>query len=229
MGGGGAVHTGSWVYVLKHSEERMQPATWEVPRADPILRALCRGQKAGTGSSFCPKWWLMLGTQQKGQTCVYCCGVLLTLVHGRADGAQAAAPCWDGCLVAAAAWEHGCAQGLFPALSWHTGPSWQSRKPSLCSLPRWLGPEFVFGNCSERHCTFHVLCPAERLGSQMMEDYGKVYPAQLHWRTSPCFILMLVWRGCADFQEGKSNMRFLQEVWELKIAMSCINLKVLWT
>lgn len=164
MGGGGAVHTGSWVYVLKHSEERMQPTTWEVPRADPILRALCRGQKAGTGSSFCPKWWLMLGTQQKGQTCVYCCAVLLTLVHGRADGAEAAAPCWDGCLVAAAAWEHGCAQGLFPALSWHTGPSWQSRKPSLCSLPRWLGPEFVFGNCSERHCTLPCPLPSRKTG-----------------------------------------------------------------
>lgn len=72
---------------------------WEVRRADPVLTAPRRGQKAGTGSSFCPKWWLMPGPCQKGQTCVCCCAVPLTLVHGGADGAEAAAACWDGSLV----------------------------------------------------------------------------------------------------------------------------------
>lgn len=174
-----------------------QPMFWEHRAGD-------RKQGQVTISAQSGGWCLAHG--RRGQTCVCTKTVTLTLVCG-----SAAAPCQDGCLVAAAAQEQGCAQGPFPALSWHSGTSWQYRKSSSCSLLGWLDAQSVFGN-NERHCTTFQQKDWEdrwwRVSSAPLKDFC-IY-----------FILIFVWRGYAAFQEGKPEIRFPQEAWELKIAMS---------
>lgn len=101
------------------------------------------------------------------------------------------------------------------------------KSSSVCGLSRWFAAEPLFANCGERHCTtFCVLCLAEGPDRQVVGVYWESCSAQLYWRTSMSvgvpffFILLLVWRGYAAFQGGKSKTRFLQETWEFKIAKS---------
>lgn len=185
----------------------MQPVVWEVPRADPVSRALQRDQKAGRGSCFFPKWWQMSGTWEKWVRPVPAVALYRYLWCTGEDAMHEAAPlCRAASLVAAAAWEHGWGQGLFPTLSWHTAPR-QSRRVEkssfACGLPRWFAAEPPFGNCSEKHCTtFHVLCLAEGPDRQV----ALFCPAPLkdfHVCRSPfSFILLLAWRGYVASQGG---------------------------
>lgn len=224
-GGTEAVHAGGWVCIPVCPDD----ATWGTGGAQsrPHFKSAVEGPESREMFLLLPKmvaevWYV----GKMGQTCACSYTVPWTAMQGgghAARGSSSLQRCQSGGCC-------GCSGARLRSRAFCKSAlthGFLAVQKSLLLRVACLGDLLLslsLENCSERHYT--TAPPGRRNGQASSRGLrgvlfcpGPLKDFQVSRRPFPS-IFLIVWRGHAAFQGGKSKMRFLQETWEIKMAMS---------
>lgn len=192
----------------------MQPAIWEVPRADPVLRAPCSKQGQVPVSAQSGGWCLERG--RRCQTCVCSNAAPLTLAQGRADAV------WWLLLLRGMAEHRGSFQ-LSPGIQGLlVSPEILIHVACLGDWVLSLSLETVVRGSAPPSMSF-----AQQKDWQ--DRCWAVYPAQLHWRASTSLSFSYLFEEVMQLSKEKSQRwDFFRKHGNLTVSLLNTDCSLLW-